>query len=95
MPERGDERASLGQDKAESGALAPTNVPEPVSELIGRDDDLAEVVNLMGAHRLVTLTGPGGIGKTQLGLLQNLILGEVGLLEGQPHAGALVSTRDI
>jgi DNA-binding winged helix-turn-helix (wHTH) protein len=62
----GDERASLGLEQAESGAIAPTNVPAPVSELIGRDDELAEVANLMGAHRLVTLTGPGGIGKTRL-----------------------------
>jgi len=66
LPDGGDERASLGPDKAESEALAPTNVPEPVSELIGRDDELAEVVSLMGAHRLVTLTGAGGIGKTRL-----------------------------
>ena len=64
--EAGDERASRGPEKAKSGALAPTNVPEPVSELIGRDDELAEVVNLIGAHRLVTLTGVGGIGKTRL-----------------------------
>src|SRR3984893_14087040 len=62
----GDERAGLGLEGAESAALPPTNVPEPVSELIGRDDELAEVVNLIGAHRFVTLTGPGGIGKTQL-----------------------------
>ena len=66
LSEACDERASLGPQEAKSGALAPTNVPEPVSELIGRDDELAEVVNLMGAHRFVTLTGPGGIGKTRL-----------------------------
>jgi predicted ATPase len=66
LSEAGDERGSLGPDAAEPGALPPTNVPEPVSELIGRDDELAEVVNLMGAHRLVTLTGTGGIGKTRL-----------------------------
>ena len=48
-------RASLGPEASEPAALAPTNVPEPVSELIGRDDQLAEVVNLVGAHRLVTL----------------------------------------
>jgi predicted ATPase/DNA-binding winged helix-turn-helix (wHTH) protein len=66
LPEAGDERASLGPEEAESGALVPTNVPEPVSELIGRNDQLAEVVKLMGAHRLVTLTGAGGIGKTRL-----------------------------
>jgi predicted ATPase/DNA-binding winged helix-turn-helix (wHTH) protein len=46
----------------------PTNLPEPVSELIGRDDELREILNLAAAHRLVTLTGAGGIGKTRLGL---------------------------
>src|ERR1700730_12546406 len=48
LPEGGHERASLGLEGAESAALPPTNVPEPVSELIGRDDELAEVVNLIG-----------------------------------------------
>jgi len=66
LSQAGDQRASLGPDAAEPGALPPTNVPEPVLELIGRDDELAEVVNLMGTHRLVTLTGAGGIGKTRL-----------------------------
>jgi predicted ATPase/DNA-binding winged helix-turn-helix (wHTH) protein len=45
-----------------------TNLPEPVSELIGRDDELREILGLASAHRLVTLTGPGGIGKTRLAL---------------------------
>src|SRR6266852_6748591 len=45
----------------------PTNLPEPVSELIGRDAELDEVLNLSASHRLVTLTGAGGIGKTRLG----------------------------
>jgi predicted ATPase/DNA-binding winged helix-turn-helix (wHTH) protein len=44
----------------------PTNVPEPVSELIGRDEELGDILNLVAAHRLVTLTGAGGIGKTRL-----------------------------
>jgi predicted ATPase/DNA-binding winged helix-turn-helix (wHTH) protein len=48
--------------------LPRTNLPEPVSELIGRDDELEEVLNLAAAHRMVTLTGPGGIGKTRLAL---------------------------
>jgi predicted ATPase len=51
-----------------AGALPPTNLPAPVSELIGRDAEVAEVVSLIGAHRLVSLTGAGGIGKTQLAL---------------------------
>jgi DNA-binding winged helix-turn-helix (wHTH) protein len=46
----------------------PTNLPEPVSELIGRDLEFEEVLDLTAAHRLVTLTGAGGIGKTSLGL---------------------------
>ena len=45
-----------------------TNLPAPVSELIGRDEEIAELLNLTTAHRLVTLTGAGGIGKTRLAL---------------------------
>src|SRR6516162_7770545 len=50
------------------GELPPTSLPEPVSELIGRDDILGEILSLAAAHRLVTLTGAGGIGKTRLAL---------------------------
>ncbi len=46
----------------------PTNLPEPVSELIGRDVELKEVLGLTATQRMVTLTGAGGIGKTRLGL---------------------------
>ncbi len=50
-------------------ALSPlTNLPEPASELIGRDAQLGEVADLVQAHRLVTLVGAGGIGKTRLSL---------------------------
>jgi predicted ATPase/DNA-binding winged helix-turn-helix (wHTH) protein len=48
--------------------LPPTNLPEPASELVGRDDVLGEILSLAAAHRLVTLTGAGGIGKTRLAL---------------------------
>jgi predicted ATPase/DNA-binding winged helix-turn-helix (wHTH) protein len=34
--------------------------------LYGRDDDLASVSSLLDRHRLVTLVGPGGVGKTRL-----------------------------
>jgi predicted ATPase/DNA-binding winged helix-turn-helix (wHTH) protein len=45
----------------------PTNLPEIVSELIGRDTELGEILDLSAFERLVTLTGAGGIGKTRLG----------------------------
>jgi DNA-binding winged helix-turn-helix (wHTH) protein len=51
-----------------ASVLPPTNVPEPVSKLIGREEELSEIPNLVATHRLVTLTGAGGIGKTTLAL---------------------------
>jgi predicted ATPase/DNA-binding winged helix-turn-helix (wHTH) protein len=45
-----------------------TNLPGRISELIGREAALGEVADLVTTHRLVTLTGVGGIGKTRLGL---------------------------
>jgi len=51
-----------------ASAVPMTNLPEPVSELIGRDDEIGEILNLAAAHRLVTLTGAGGIGKTRIAL---------------------------
>jgi predicted ATPase/DNA-binding winged helix-turn-helix (wHTH) protein len=44
------------------------NLPQRTSELIGRETCLDEVVKLVRAHRLVSLVGPGGIGKTRLGI---------------------------
>ena len=54
---------------AEPGFAAPaTNLPQPVTKLIGRDNSLLEILRLAVSHRLVTLTGAGGIGKTRLAL---------------------------
>jgi predicted ATPase/class 3 adenylate cyclase/DNA-binding CsgD family transcriptional regulator len=44
------------------------NLPTPTANLIGRSGVLAEVVDLVRANRLVTLTGVGGVGKTRLAL---------------------------
>ena len=44
------------------------NLPELVSSFVGRDAEVAEVRAMVEESRLVTLTGPGGVGKTRLGL---------------------------
>jgi predicted ATPase/DNA-binding winged helix-turn-helix (wHTH) protein len=46
----------------------PTNLPRPASSFVGRARELADLVELLGGSRLVTLTGPGGIGKTRLAI---------------------------
>jgi predicted ATPase/DNA-binding SARP family transcriptional activator len=50
----------------QGGVLDVTDVEVGGLQLIGRDDDVARVVELCRRQRLVTLVGPGGIGKTQL-----------------------------
>jgi predicted ATPase/DNA-binding winged helix-turn-helix (wHTH) protein len=49
-------------------AEGPTNLPVPASDLIGREIELSEATALVHSHRLITLVGAGGIGKTRLGL---------------------------
>jgi predicted ATPase/DNA-binding SARP family transcriptional activator len=48
------------------GALIPPPVPAPLTSFVGRDQDLTLLLKLLAAARLVTLTGPGGVGKTRL-----------------------------
>jgi len=46
--------------------LRQHNLPAPLTSFLGRDQDLARVEKLLDQARLVTLTGPGGTGKTRL-----------------------------
>ena len=46
----------------------PGNLRPPTTSLIGRESELADVWSALKAHRLVTLTGVGGVGKTRLAL---------------------------
>ena len=49
--------------------ISNTNLPRPASSFVGREREVAEVVALVrGGARLVTLTGPGGTGKTRLAI---------------------------
>jgi predicted ATPase/class 3 adenylate cyclase len=51
-------------------SLHQTNLPVPATPFLGRERQLAEVLDLLARDevRLLTLTGPGGTGKTRLGL---------------------------
>ncbi len=49
-------------------SLHRTNLPVQPSRLVGREHELRAVVAALEAHRIVTLTGPGGSGKTRLAL---------------------------
>jgi class 3 adenylate cyclase len=53
---------------AELAAAHPSNLPHLAHALIGRERDVAEIEALLSSHRLVTLVGTGGIGKTSLSL---------------------------
>ncbi len=48
--------------------ISNTNLPRPASTFVGRDSERAELVSLLRDARLVTLTGPGGSGKTRLAI---------------------------
>ena len=46
----------------------PNNLPTQLTSFVGREVDVEEAKRLLGRARLLTLTGPGGIGKTRLSL---------------------------
>ena len=54
------------EGKGERFASLPSNLPEPTTPLVGRAADLASLVELAHEHRVVTITGPGGVGKTRI-----------------------------
>lgn len=46
----------------------PNNLPVQLTSFVGREKEMAEIKRLLAAARLLTLTGPGGTGKTRLAL---------------------------
>ena len=60
--------APLAQDLPATAPPPPSRTHLPVAQplLIGRGEDLAACATLIEQHRLLTLVGPGGIGKTRL-----------------------------
>jgi len=54
------------EGKGEALASLPSHLPEPSSPLIGRAGDLEALAELARSHRVVTITGTGGVGKSRI-----------------------------
>jgi predicted ATPase len=46
----------------------PNNLPTPLTTFVGRERELEDLKEILGTARMVTLTGPGGTGKTRLSI---------------------------
>jgi predicted ATPase/DNA-binding SARP family transcriptional activator len=55
---------TLREDVPDNSKIS--NLPVALTSFVGRESDVVQVSGLLTAHRLVTLTGPGGAGKTRL-----------------------------
>ena len=66
------QKAILTHDPAVAAApVSPRrrgNLPAPITSFVGREHELAHVLVLLGERRLVTITGPPGVGKSRLAL---------------------------
>ena len=63
-------RAKLHRDPVAAAAPVPHNLPLAATTFVGRDPEIAEIPTLLAdsGRRLITLVGPGGVGKTRLAL---------------------------
>lgn len=63
-------RAPMPEQPPHPASTETVGLPSPLTRLVGRNDELAAVVRMLtvDGDRLVTLTGPGGIGKTRLAI---------------------------
>ena len=66
--EPGDRTRLVALPGGQAGRKQRFSLPSAISSFVGREDELGEIVGLIRSHRLVTLTGAGGSGKTRLGL---------------------------
>jgi predicted ATPase/DNA-binding CsgD family transcriptional regulator len=87
-----------GAAGAEPGDLRPTgavrhSLQRPLTSFVGREQELAELRQLLAGNRLLTLTGPGGSGKTRLGIeLATMVVDE---FPDGVHFVALAAIRDV
>jgi predicted ATPase/class 3 adenylate cyclase len=67
-------RGQPGGGQISEGARESGQLPAPRSSFVGRGDEVIQVAELVSSHRLVTLTGSGGVGKTRLAIQVGRIL---------------------
>jgi hypothetical protein len=97
MPKGDDSRAHSNPAPRPGGEFAPVsgaNVPVQFTKLIGRGPEVAAVLGIMRRPevRLLTLTGPGGVGKTRLAL--RIMEDLVGEFEDGVYLVSLAPVRD-
>ncbi len=51
-----------------SQEAATVELPPEMTTFVGRGDEVASILDELGEHRLITLTGPGGTGKSRLAI---------------------------
>ncbi|MEC3980528.1 BTAD domain-containing putative transcriptional regulator [Amycolatopsis sp. H20-H5] len=79
-------QAHLTALRGEPQPLAVVTLPAQLTSFVGRDDELRQVAGLLANGRLVTLTGPGGTGKTRLAIeAATAERGERAFVELAPH----------
>jgi predicted ATPase/DNA-binding CsgD family transcriptional regulator len=71
---------------------APGRLPRPRTSFVGRQIELAQAGHLLGRNRLLTLTGPGGCGKTRLAIA--IAAGAAGSFPDGVHFVPLAAIRD-
>ena len=65
---RGEAAPPAPAPSAPAAVPRATNLPAPLTSFVGREEELEQVGKQLGETRLVTLTGPGGAGKTRLAM---------------------------
>jgi hypothetical protein len=76
-------------------AARPRNLPLQLTSLVGRAEEITEVTRLLDRARLVTLSGPGGVGKTRLALaIGERLGGWADHYEAVVAAGARLNQRE-
>ncbi|MEW5632951.1 AAA family ATPase, partial [Streptomyces hydrogenans] len=83
------ERLLSGEGPGTPGRRAPS-LPARLTSFIGRDEELAALSGELTSVRLVTLLGPGGVGKTRLALEA----AEAYEGDGTVHLAELASVRE-